>query len=137
MPCLTNWVAPRPLRKKSGNIVCYDSSLKFKFYVYLLYFLQYFSFSFHWFFFANILQEESLSEICYWFLWFCSGGLIFTCGWNRGRKLRIFKRDLMGNGGFEHHFNPFKLNILFSYPLKTSDNQTFSDVFRWYRAKMG
>ena len=30
-------------------------------------------------------------------------------------------------------FNPFQVNVLFLYPLKTSKNQRFPDVFRGYR----
>ena len=37
--------------------------------------------------------------------------------------------------GFEYaqHTNLFLTNILLPYPLKTSENQRFSDVFRGYR----
>ena len=32
-----------------------------------------------------------------------------------------------------HTFNPFQSNATFLYPLKTSENHRFSDVFRGYR----
>ena len=32
-------------------------------------------------------------------------------------------------------FNPFQINSLFLHPLKTTENQRFSDVFRGYRKR--
>ena len=32
-----------------------------------------------------------------------------------------------------HHINPFHATGLFLHPLKISENQSFSDVFRGYR----
>ena len=34
-----------------------------------------------------------------------------------------------------HIFNPFSTSVPLPYPLKTSENQRFSDVFRGYRSE--
>ena len=33
----------------------------------------------------------------------------------------------------EHWVNPYSPNVTFLYPLKTSENRRFSDIFRGYR----
>ena len=43
-----------------------------------------------------------------------------------------FQRLRKKNSGI-NWFNPIHANVLFLYPLKTSENQSFSDVFRGYR----
>ena len=46
---------------------------------------------------------------------------------------RIDFQAILSAAGFL--FNPFHATGLFLYPLKTSENQRFSDVFRGYRKR--
>ena len=51
-------------------------------------------------------------------------------------KLHVYCKHDFGSytrGSFVCIFNPFQENVSFLYPLKMSQNQRFSDVFRWYR----
>ena len=45
---------------------------------------------------------------------------------------RIYFYPMMRNF-WRPPINPFHASVLFLYPLKTSENLWFSDVFRWYR----
>ena len=59
-------------------------------------------------------------------------------GWSGGMaRLKIVhnKRSvssLESKRGFFSRFNPFSTNVPLLYPSKTSENRTFSDVFRGY-----
>ena len=50
----------------------------------------------------------------------------------KGNQLTVF---YMMTALFINSFNPFHATNLFLYPLKTSENLRFSDVFRGYRKR--
>ena len=50
---------------------------------------------------------------------------------SKGKKC-VIKRELMFKNYKDFLFNPFYSSVTFVYPLKTSENQRFSDVFRGY-----
>ena len=53
----------------------------------------------------------------------------FTTTPNCNLKLSLFSQS-----GLLEHINPFSTNVPLLYPLKTSENRRFSNVFRGYRS---
>ena len=71
------------------------------------------------------------------FFFFCLSNQACNLNLTHTRKIGWVERNLSCSDQQHKHtsFNPFHTTGLFRYPLKTSENQRFPDIFRGYRKR--